>query len=162
MAVLLVTAPQRREGDAILELEWALEKVRVKGTDWHGVLLAETPLSMGEALKRLKNFETQAIKRVIPLMELVSARREEIFKAALGIAGDRLRGTFAVRAKVRGNKKLSAREIERELGALIVDELSAKVDLTNPDFLVVVEVLGKKAGVSVLKSGEILKFEVHE
>ncbi len=159
MTVLLVTAPQGREGDAILELEWALEKVRVRGTDWKGVLLAETPLPREEALRRLRGFETQAIQRVVPLDTLVPAKREEIEKAVLELA-EKIDGTFAVRAKVRGNKKLSARELEIGLGSLIVERFGLPVNLSDPEFTVVVEVLGKRAGVGVLKRGELLRFEV--
>ncbi|NJD98624.1 RNA-binding protein [Thermococcus sp. LS1] len=161
MTVLLVTAPQGREGDAILELEWALEKVKVKGTDWKGVLLAETPLSREEALERLKRFETQAIQRVIPLEVLVPARREEIEEAALKLA-EKIDGTFAVRAKVRGNKALKARELEIDLGSLIVERYGLKVNLSEPEYTLVVEVIGKKAGVGVLKPDEMLRFEVKD
>ena len=159
MTVLLVTAPQGREGDAILELEWALEKVRVRGTDWKGVLLAETPLPREDALWRLRGFETQAIQRVVPLDRIVPAKKGEIEKAVLELA-ERIDGTFAVRAKVRGNKKLSARELEIGLGSLIVERFGLPVNLSDPDFTVVVEVLGKRAGVGVLKRGELLRFEV--
>ncbi|AFL95329.1 RNA-binding protein containing THUMP domain [Thermococcus cleftensis] len=159
--ILLVTAPQGREGDAILELEWALGKVRVRGTDWRGVLLAETPLSKEEALERLKNFETQAIQRVVPLERLVPARWEEIEKAVLGV-GERIDGTFAVRAKVRGNRKLSQRELEVKLGSLLVERFGLGVNLGDPDFTVVVEVLGKKAGIGLVKRGELLRFEVSD
>ena len=158
MTVLLVTAPQGREGDAILELEWALEKVRVRGTDWKGVLLAETALPREEALRRLRGFETQAIQRVVPLDSLVPAKREEIEKAVLELA-EKIDGTFAVRVKVRGNKKLSARELEIGLGSLIVERFGLPVNLSDPDFTVVIEVLGKRAGVGVLKRGELLRFE---
>ncbi|AMQ18636.1 THUMP domain-containing protein [Thermococcus peptonophilus] len=159
--ILLVTCPQGREGDAILELEWALEKVKAHGTDWRGVLLAETPLSKEEALQRLKDFETQAIQRVVPLEVLVRASFGEIADAVLKLA-ENIWGNFAVRAKVRGNKKLSQRELEVKLGSLIVEHYNMPVNLSNPDYTVVVEVLGKKAGVGVLKRGEILRFEVEE
>jgi len=159
MTVLLVTSRQGREGDAILELEWALGRVRVKGTDWGGVLLAETPLSRGEALQRLREFETQAIQRVVPLDEFVPARWEEIEKAVLRLAG-KIDGTFAVRAKVRGNKGLSQRELEVKLGSLIVERYNPSVNLSDPDWTVVVEVLGKKAGVGLVRRGELLRFEV--
>jgi len=161
MTVLLVTSRQGREGDAILELEWALERVRVKGTDWGGVLLAETPLSRGEALQRLREFETQAIQRVVPLDEFVPARWEEIEKAVLRLAG-KIDGTFAVRAKVRGNKGLSQRELEVKLGSLIVERYNPSVNLSDPDWTVVVEVLGKKAGVGLVRRGELLRFEVKD
>ncbi|ASJ10614.1 RNA-binding protein [Thermococcus sp. P6] len=161
MTILLVTAPHNRQGDAILELEWALEKVRVRGTDWKGVLLAETPLERDEALKRLKDFETQAIQRVVPLERLVPAKGDEIERAVLEVAG-RIRGTFAVRVRVRGNRRLSGRELEVGLGSLIVDRYGLKVNLSDPDYTVVVEVLGRKAGIGVLRRGEMLRFEVKE
>ncbi|NJE46186.1 RNA-binding protein [Thermococcus sp. GR7] len=161
MTVLIVTAPQGREGDAILELEWALEKVKVKGTDWKGVLLAETPLSREEVLERLKRFETQTIQRVIPLELLVPARMEKIEEAALKLA-EKIDGTFAVRAKVRGNRTLKARELEIDLGSLIVERYGLKVDLSEPEYTLVVEVIGKKAGVGVLKPDEMLRFEVKD
>ncbi|WP_297092895.1 THUMP domain-containing protein [Thermococcus sp.] len=159
MTILLVTTPQGREGDAILELEWALERVRVRGTDWRGVLLAETPLSRGEAIDRLRNFETQAIQRVVPLDLVVPARREEIERAVLEVAR-KIDGTFAVRAKVRGNRGLSQRELEVKLGSLIVEAFGLKVNLSDPDYTVAVEVLGKKAGIGLVGRGELLRFEV--
>ncbi|NJE10903.1 THUMP domain-containing protein [Thermococcus sp. MAR1] len=159
MTILLVTTPQGREGDGILELEWALGKVRVRGTDWKGVLLAETPLSKGEALERLRDFETQAIQRVVPLDIIVPAKREEIEGAVLQLAG-KIDGTFAVRAKVRGNKKLSQRELEIGLGSLVVERFGLKVNLSDPDYTLVVEVFGKKAGIGLVRRGEFLRFEV--
>ncbi|WP_297497999.1 THUMP domain-containing protein [Thermococcus sp.] len=159
--ILLVTAPQGREGDAILELEWALGKVRVRGTDWRGVLLAETPLGKEEALERLKKFETQAVQRVIPFDDLVPARWEVIEDAVLRLAGT-IDGSFAVRARVRGNKKLKERELEIKLGSLLVERFGYKVNLSDPDWTVVVEVLGKKAGVGVLKRCELPRFKVEE
>ncbi|AIU69215.1 RNA-binding protein [Thermococcus eurythermalis] len=159
--ILLVTAPPGREGAAILELEWALGDVRVRGTDWRGVLLAETPLSKDEALERLREFETQAIQRVVPLEIVVPAKWEEVEKAVLEL-GKRINGTFAVRAKVRGNKRLSQRELEIKLGSLLVERYGLKVNLSEPDYTVLVEVLGKRAGIGVVRKGEVLKFEVKD
>ncbi len=161
MTMLLVTTPPGREGDAILELEWALGKIRVKGTEWKGVLLAETPLSKEDALNRLRNFATQAIQRVVSIEKLVPARWEEIEEAAMRLA-EKMDGTFAVRAKVRGNKKLSQRELEINLGSLIVEHFGLPVNLSDPDYTLVIEVLGKRAGLGVLKRGEAIRFEVVE
>ncbi|MDV3103780.1 THUMP domain-containing protein [Thermococcus waiotapuensis] len=161
MVVLIVTCPPGREGDAILELEWALEKVHVRGTDWGGVLIAETPLSKDEVIKRLLSFETQALQRVTPLDYLLPAGIEEMEEKAVELMKGKT-GTFAVRAKVRGNKKLGEKEIERALGSRIVKELDLRVDLSRPDWVVAVEVIGKKAGLGVLRGDEVLKFEVKD
>jgi len=159
MTVLLVTTPQGREGDGILELEWAIEKAKVKGTGWKGVLLAETPLSREEVLERLRNFETQALQRVIVFDEVVPAEEDEISSAVLRLA-ERIDGTFAVRVRVRGNKRLDGRRMEISLGSLIVERFGPPVNLSDPDWTVKVEVLGGKAGVGVLRRGELLKFDV--
>ncbi|MCD6143011.1 THUMP domain-containing protein, partial [Thermococcus sp.] len=54
----------------------------------------------------------------------------------------------------------SGKEIEIELGAKIKESLKARVDLTNPDWYVWIEVLGKKTGLSVIKPEEIVKKRV--
>ncbi len=161
MVVLIVTCPPGREGDAILELEWALGRVRVRGTDWRGLLVAESPLSKDEAIERLKRFETQAIQRVVPLDLLVPASLDVIEQRAIELMGGKT-GTFAVRARVRGNKKLREMELERKIGEAIVRAYGLRVNLTDPDWTLAIEILGKKAGVGVLGRGEILRFKVVE
>ncbi|WP_297487572.1 THUMP domain-containing protein [Thermococcus sp.] len=161
MVFLVATCPPGREGDAILELEWALGRVHVRGTEWRGVLVAETPLGRDEAIKSLRSFETQALQRVVPLDCLLPAKLEDIEEKAVELMEGKT-GSFAVRARVRGNKKLGEKEIERAVGSRIVEERGLKVDLSNPDWVVVVEVLGRKAGVGVLKRDEVLKFEVED
>lgn len=161
MVVLIVTCPPGREGDAILELEWALGKVRVRGTDWRGVLVAETPLGRDETVEKLLSFETQALQRVTPLDCILPARLEEIEEKAVELMEGKT-GTFAVRAKVRGNRKLGEKEIERAVGSRIVGEYGLKVNLSSPDWVVVVEVIGKRAGIGVLRRDEVLKFEVED
>ena len=158
--ILLVTTPPGREGDAMLELEWALGKVRVRGTEWKGVLIANTSLSKGEIIERLKSFETQAIQRVVPLDFVVPAKRKEIEKAVLEL-GERIDGTFAVRVRVRGNRNLSQRELEVKLGSLLVG-LGKRVNLSDPDYTVLIEVFGKRAGIGLLRRGLNLRFEVRE
>lgn len=65
--------------------------------------------------------------------------------------------------KVRGgSKRLSGRELEVNLGSLIVERYGLKVNLGDPDYTVLVEVLGKKAGIGLARRGEVLRFEVRE
>ncbi len=161
MVFLVATCPPGREGDAILELEWALGRVHVRGTEWRGVLIAETPLGRDEAIKRLLSFETQALQRVTPLDHLLPAKLEEIEEKAVELMEGKT-GSFAVRAKVRGNRKLREKEIERVVGSRIVEKRGLKVNLSSPDWVVVVEVLGRKAGIGVLKRDEMLRFEVED
>lgn len=162
MTVLVVTCPNGREGDASLELEWALGDARIKRTKWKGVLLCFTKLKKEEALKRIKEFETSAIFKVIPVDFLVESSEEVIINQGFKLAAEKIHegDSFAVRCKKRGGRIKSEKEIERELGARIKEGLNATVNLSNPKWLVVIEILDKKTGIGVLKAGEVLKKEV--
>jgi len=154
----LVTCPPGREGDAILEIEWALGRVRVHGTRWRGVLLVETPLEPAEAVRKLLNFETQAIQRFVPLDAVVPL--EELTERTLGLLDVKgVRGKFAVRARVRGGR-VSPKDIEVELGSRILERFPGlRVDLSSPDWIVVVEVMDNKAGVGVFEPACLLRLE---
>ncbi|WP_048151319.1 THUMP domain-containing protein [Palaeococcus ferrophilus] len=164
MVILLVSCPTGREGDASLELEWALGDATVKRTKWRGVLLAYTSHDKGEAIRRIREFETQAIFKVVPLEVLVESNEDEIIKRAVELAKERIKpeDSFAARCRVRDKKFASAKELERKVGGAVKDATNARVDLTDPDWTVMVEVLERKTGISVLGRGEILKKDVVE
>ncbi|AAL82082.1 RNA-binding protein [Pyrococcus furiosus DSM 3638] len=154
----LATCPPGREGDAMLELEWALN-AKVKRTRWGGVLIGETPLGKQEAIERIKTFETFALQRFIPIDYVVPL--EELENKIEEIAKTIPRGKFAVRAKVRG-AKVGEKELERKLGSIIKKITENPVDLENPDVIVFVNVLKNKALISILRPGEIVKKKVED
>ncbi|GAB6103131.1 THUMP domain-containing protein [Thermococcus atlanticus] len=164
MTLLLVTVPTGREGDASLELEWALGEVLIRRTEWKGVLIVETPLLREEALRRIEEFETQSIFRVIPIDEFVRSEENEIIERAFEIAVARIKPgeSFAVRCRRRGSRIKSCRRVEVELGARIKAETGAVVDLGSPVWYVLVEVLGRKAGIGVVRAEELVKKAVEE
>ncbi len=53
--------------------------------------------------------------------------------------------TFAVRARRTGNDAFTSQMIERKVGARIVESIGAKVDLTNPDKTLYIEVRQNRA-----------------
>jgi len=156
---LLITCEPGREGDAMLELEWALRNVRVHGTRWRGVLIAETDLPRDEVMRRLRKFEIQALQRVVPFDEMVLL--EELEGAAMRlVTARRPTGSFAVRARVRGVRELSAKEIETRLGSKILNNSPhLRVDLSNPDWILAVEVLGNKVGLGLLRSTDFIRLK---
>lgn len=164
MVILLVSCPTGREGDASLELEWALEDATVKRTTWRGILLVYTSHNKREAIRRIREFETQAIFKVVPLEVLVESNEEKIIKTAVELAKKRIKAeeSFAARCRVRGKKFASAKELERKVGGAVKEATNARVDLTDPDWTVIVEVLERRTGISVLERGETLKKDVVE
>ena len=51
-------------------------------------------------------------------------------------------------------------EIERDIGAQIVAAMGNPVDLENPDKVVFIEIIDKKAGIAVLSESEIVEKEI--
>jgi len=162
MTTLLVTVPSGREGDASLELEWALGDVKIRRTRWRGVLIVKTNLKKEEALRILKDFETTAIFKIVPLEKFVRSKKGDIIEEGFKLSKARIKEgeSFAVRCKRRGNWIRSSKEIEIELGAKIKENLNAVVNLDNPNWYVWIEVLGNKTAISVIRPEEIIKKEV--
>ncbi|MFQ6087462.1 MAG: THUMP domain-containing protein [Candidatus Methanofastidiosia archaeon] len=156
----IATSPVNRQYDAMWEVEWALGECRVKRTPFRGVFTIE---AFQDAIEKIREYETTAIYKVIPLDSLVRTEFQEILQESLKIAKEKLKSekTFAVRCKKR-DSHLSSREVEKKLGAEISKEIGSKVDLTKPDVLIKIEVLGRKTGIGVLKPEEILVKEVLE
>jgi len=164
--LFVVTAPLYRQFDAMWELEWALgEDVSVKKTKYPGVILARTPRSREDAVRALKEYETTAIFKAIPLDFLISCTREDLMETVLTAAraGITAEDSFAVRVKRRGTRLAeSSRDLERDIGAKIVDEVGATVNLDYPSKTVRVEIFGTKVGVAVLGPDDIVTKEVAE
>ncbi|AFK21788.1 THUMP domain-containing protein [Pyrococcus sp. ST04] len=151
----LATCPPGREGDASLELEWAL-KAKVKRTRWGGVLIGESPINRNEALKKIREFETFALQKFIPLDYLVPL--EELERKIEEIARELPKGSFAVRVKVRG-AKIGEKTLEKKLGGIIKRVTNNPVNLEEPEIIVLINVLGKKAGITIARKDEIVKKE---
>jgi tRNA acetyltransferase TAN1 len=161
----LVTTPIYRQHDAMWELEWALgEDARIKKTKYPGVLLARTDMPRSEAIAAIRDYESTAIFKAIPLDVLITvADKEELFERAMEREGILEGETFAVRCRRRGTRMVeSSRDIECELGARIVDEIGASVNLDYPEKTLRVEIMGNRAGISVLAPDDTVTKEVAE
>ncbi|KYK37257.1 MAG: hypothetical protein AYK19_21865 [Theionarchaea archaeon DG-70-1] len=156
----LVTTPVNRQYDGMWEIQWAVENCKVIKTRYKGLFLIEAD---EEALQKIKDYETTAIYRVIPLDAVVSAQLPDITKETITIAQKKLKKgeSFAVRCKRRGFS-VSSKEIEQKIGAQIVETFKNPVNLDNPDKVVLIEIIDKKAGISILKKDGIVKKEVIE
>ena len=159
---LIVTCPRHFEPDAADELERLCEMLgfgvpRTTITEMPGILTAEAggdPVGITRAIVALIRDEPWSVRyaqRIIPVQETTVTRMEEI----LGSAG-RLRSgmgagdTFRVTVEKR-HSDISGREIISG----IADIIRNRVSLEDPDWVVLVEVLGARTGVSVIRPGDV-------
>ena len=163
---LLVTCPRDREEASRLELEDALREMGDDSPEvWtvgvRGLLLAKTSLNPFEVVSGiremvLKNpFSLVNLRRVIPIERVVRADPEEIADAVEGLASKIGEGeSYRVTVEKR-HTTLSRMEVIRAAAARV----PRKVDLENPDWIVLVEIVGPVAGVSVLRPGDVVSIE---
>ncbi len=110
-------------------------------------------------LKGCKDFE-DALKKALEMPEVirgmiaevcVKADLEELKRAAKELA-EGLRGKrFAVRTVRRGSHPFTSVQVNAELGSVVLDNVNAKVDLTNPEKVLMVEIIGDEAYLSIVE-----------
>ena len=160
---LLATTYRRDEGHARSELRYLLEQIGdktavVDRTGVSGLIVAKTTLDPYAAIRKFREileerpYEFRYMLRVIPIEKVVHTSLEQIQGAAKELGSKVAEGeTFRVRVEKRFTSTHSREIIEAAAAAI-----KRKVNLTKPDKILLVEVLGGLTGVSIAKPDEIL------
>lgn len=160
---LLISTSRGNENNACSEIWFLLgglgdREAIVDRTEVSGLVVAKTNLDPFKAIEGLRSiirerpWEFRYVLRVVPIETVVRTRIEEIKKAAARLHHRILENeTFRVTVEKR-HTDLSTKDIIEAA----VENLDRKVDLTNPDKILLIEVLGRLTGISVIKSRDIL------
>lgn len=136
-----------------------------------GIVLARTsldPLLVPRAVRRALDDEPWTVRhlyRVIPLQRWLPADADGIVKAASEMAAAGIGAGESYRITVeKRSTGLSAREIVSRTADLIASaagtaEQPPRVSLESPDRIVLVEIFGPHAGVSVISPADLLSAE---
>ena len=111
------------------------------------------PLAVIDKLKELVTSEPWQVRyvlRVLPVQVVVPTRLDTIMQAARDLIKKIGNESFRVTVEKRHNS-LGSMQIVKA----IADQLSNRVDLENPSWVILVQVLGGMTGVSVLRSHQI-------
>jgi tRNA acetyltransferase TAN1 len=160
---LLATTYRRTEGHARSELHYLLEQIGdsaavVDRTGISGLIVAKTTLDSFEVIRKLREilqerpYEFRYMLRVIPIEKIVPTDLDQIQNVikelSQKIAEDE---TFRVTVEKRFTETSS-----KDLIEAAATNIKRKVNLSKPDKVVLIEVLGGLTGVSVAKPDEIL------
>lgn len=126
-----------------------------------GIVAARTSLAPAEAVARMradflkKPEAIQALYRIIPIQRLVLTTKDDIVKTAHEFAAvigpdDSFRITVEKRRTNLGSM---------ELIDAIASPIDRKVNLEKPDWVILVEVMGRMTGVSVVHPSSILNIQ---
>jgi tRNA acetyltransferase TAN1 len=131
---------------------------KVDKTGIRGLVVAKTALNPIEAVEKFrgilqeKPYEFRYSLRIIPVEKVVRTELEEIKNAALELAAKMGENeTFRVTVEKRFTGVHSHDIIEA-----VATNVKNKVDLDNPDKVLLIEVLGAYSGVSLLKPSDLL------
>ena len=160
---LIASTYRHREEDAQNELHEILElfgdpKPGSDITELVGLLVGHTALEPIEVVKRIKKLvrnEPWRIRYILRLLPIEFAFTEEgldsITTAVRKLTSKMKKlDTFRITVE-RRNTLLSSSEIITKVASIIEN----KVDLENPDWIVLVEIIGKLVGISVIRPNEI-------
>jgi tRNA acetyltransferase TAN1 len=163
---LLATSEIWRESEACSEL-WMLlravgdESPAVDRTRIRGLISARTSLDPLEAIRRLREElerDPEGIKvllRVIPVQAVVESDTDTIKEASHRMSTRMGEGeSYRITVEKRRTGLRS-----RELIEAVAEGLPQRVDLENPDWIVLVEVMGNATGVSVIPPDGVLNIQ---
>ncbi len=165
---LIATTYRFREEDAHDELLDLLEdfgdgSAEAEISKIKGIILAQTGLDPFSVVQNLRSavsepWRIRYLLRVIPVETVVPAGLEDIKQAAVKLAG-RIAESESFRITV---EKRHSQLHTSEIIDVIAEEIKRKVDLENPDWVVMIQILGSEAGVSVLKPDQIFSSTVEK
>ncbi len=160
---LLISTSRGNERNALSEAWFLLGEIGdrealVERTGISGLIVAKTVLdsfSVVEDFRRMldeRPGEFRYILRVIPIELVTRSSLDEIKNAVAKISSKILeKETFRITVEKR-HSELSTKEIIREAASGI----ERKVDLENPDKIVLIEVLGGSTAVSIVSPNDVL------
>ncbi len=163
---LIVTCPRHFELESKEELRKILqdqgdENPVFLATDMSGIFTVSTNIEGLDIIRRIKEMISEEpwtlryIRRIIPIQTTSNTELEEIVKEAV-LLSKVMKDNESFRISIeKRNSSISSREIISK----IAEKISNKVSLENYDWKILIEILGKHTGISVLKNQDILSVE---
>ena len=163
---LIITCARHLEPETEEELGDILEELgdsdfKISITNMSGILTAQTNLNPVDVVRKMKEMlldEPWSIRyclRIIPIQDVVETKIEDIEKSVTTnsnqIEDDE---TYRISIEKR-NSDISSQEIITK----IANKIKNKVSLDFPDKIILVEILGNKTGISILKKSDVLSIE---
>ena len=163
---LIITCARHLEPETEEEIRDILEEFgdsdpKINITSMSGILTAETSLEPIQVVRKMKDMlldEPWSIRyclRVIPIQKVIESKIEEIEKITTFISEQISEDeTYRISIEKR-NSELSSKDIISK----IANKIKNKVSLEFPEKTVLIEILGNKTGISVIKNSDILSTE---
>lgn len=163
---LLVTCARHFEEETSKEINSILREVGdnfavITITKFSGILTVKTTVSHIDVIKRIQEkledepWTIRYIMRVIPMFETTECTIKSIAESAVSQARKiKSNETYRITIEKRDSEVKSA-----DIITSIAERLSNKVSLEKYDWIILIQTLGDRCGVSIVKDDEILSVE---
>jgi tRNA acetyltransferase TAN1 len=160
---LLATTMRGSERQMCYELAYLLKEIgdsapEVNKTGIRGVIVGKTALNPVEAIEKFRSilkerpYEFRYALRIIPIEKVVNTDLNEIKRVAAELAAKIGENeTFRVTVEKRFTSIHSRDFIEAA-----ATDVQRKADMENPDKILLIEVIGRLTGVSLIKPSDVL------
>ena len=160
---LIITSSRHLETEAAKEISEILDELgdsnaTVEISDLSGILTATTSLDPFLVVKNIREkildepWMIRYCLRVIPLLDTVYTKKEDIVNSVLNFVSKmQPQDTYRITIEKR-HSEISTSEIISE----IADRIQNKVSLEKFDWIILVEILGKMTGITILKEEDVL------
>ncbi len=163
---LIITCARHLEADTRQEIVNILDKIgdsepKITITNMSGILTVETKLDPIEVVKKIKEMvldEPWCIRyslRVIPIQKTIETKLESIED---GIT-DLIKFIFTEESYRISIEKRNSDISSQELISRIAKKIKNKVSLEFPDKVILIEIMGNKTGIAIIKKTDILSIE---
>jgi len=134
--------------------------VLVAPKGFKGLVLAGSNAFDKDKFVKVLNKELIEAEKIIPIDLIVRADPNEICKGISGFVNEKISSdeTFAVRTTRRGRHKFTSIDVNIIVGDCVRKYTGASVNLRYPDKIVLVEIIGEEAYISILPGS----FEYHK
>lgn len=166
---LIVSTFRFREEDACNEIldmidEFGDGEAEAEITNITGLVLVRTKLDPFVVVEKIREivstepWEVRYVLRVLPVEKIVAPELEDI-QGAAGELAKKIGQEESFRITVE--KRHSALH-SKEIISYVADAIKRKVDLENPGWIVLVEIIGGHAGVSIVRPDQIFSSVVEK
>ena len=163
---LIITCPRHFEEEASEEVKRILielgdQEPKIIISSMPGILTGITSLNPIEAIEKIREkildepWSVRYCLRIIPIQGVCKTNIKEIEDEILKKIGViKSEDSYRITIEKR-NSKVSSNEIISK----IAKNISNKVSLDSPDWVILIEIIGDEAGVSVIRNNNILSVE---
>lgn len=166
---LIVTCPRHFESEATDEIKGILEEMgdespKIQKSNLSGILLIDSknnPIDVSHKIREKIHDEPWSIRyvmRVIPIQKWIPNELDKIISEAKKLS-EKIQENQKYRITIeKRNSEISSQEIITK----IADCVKRDVSLDNPDWIILVEIVGGFTGLSVIEKNDILSVEIEK